>query len=173
MSTSTPDSAERNERRGGLFWALVPVGLLGAALVGLGTLVSIAVRDPGFALEKNYYERAVHWDRQRAQDAVNQRLGYQLDIRLDRGTKGTEVALGLADRAGRPLPGAVVTVEAFANARSGQRQLLSLTAGPDGRYRAALAGARPGLWEFRVEVLAEGQRFTQVLRADVPAGRSS
>ena len=173
MSTSIPESMERSERRSGLFWALVPVGILGSALVGLGTLASIAVHDPGFALEKNYYERAVNWDRQRAQEATNAQLGYNVALRVARSGEAAELELELADRAGRALPGAVVTVEAFSNARSGQRQLLSLIAGSDGRYRAGLAWPRPGLWEFRVEVLAEGQRFTQVIRADMPAARHS
>ena len=173
MSTSTPENAARNAGRSGLFWALVPVGILGSALIGLGTLVSIAVHDPGFALEKNYYERAVHWDQQRAQEATNAELGYNVAIRVAASSPGAELELSLSDRGGHALPGAVVTVEAFANARSAQRQVLSLTAGSDGRYRAPLAWPRPGLWEFRVEVRAEGRRFTQVIRADLPAARHS
>lgn len=167
MSTNSEAKAET----AGHWWAFVPVGLLGASLIGLGTLVSIAVRDPGFALEKNYYERAVHWDREREQAATNERLGYGVALELHEATDGVELELHLTDRGGVALPGARVTIEAFANARSGERRVLHLVAGTDGRYRASLGPARQGLWEFRVEVLAEGERFTRVVRADVTPRR--
>lgn len=167
MSTNSEGAAESR----GQWWAFVPVALLVACLVGIGTLVSIAVRDPGFALEKNYYDRAVHWDRERDQVATNERLGYGVELELHEATDGVEVELRLTDRGGVALPGARVTVEAFANARSGERRVLQLVAGSDGRYRGSLGPARQGLWEFRVEVLAEGGRFTRVVRADVAPRR--
>jgi hypothetical protein len=157
--------------RQGRFWAFVPVVLLVASVGGVGSLVAIAVRDPGFALEKNYYERAVHWDREREQVATNERLGYGVALSLRDATDGPELEVGITDRAGVPLPGAVVTVEAFANARSGERRVLRLVAGPDGLYRAPLGSARAGLWEFRIDVLAGSERFTRVVRADVTLRR--
>jgi len=157
----------------GRLWAFVPVALLVASVGGVGSLVAIAVRDPGFALEKNYYERAVHWDREREQVATNERLGYGVALVLRDVTDGTELELGLTDRAGVPLRGAVVTVEAFANARSGERRVLRLVAGADGLYRAPLPSARAGLWEFHIDVLAGSEHVTRVVRADVTARRGS
>ena len=40
---------------GARVWPWVPAGLLGAMLIGLGTMATIAIRDPGFALERDYY----------------------------------------------------------------------------------------------------------------------
>jgi hypothetical protein len=172
MSTLTKSRATTVARRG-QGWAFVPVGLLVASTAGVGTLVGIAVRDPGFALETNYYDRAVHWDREREQVARNERLGYGVELSLLEEKDGIEIALGLTDRGGAPVPGAIITVEAFANARSGQRRVLRLVPGADGRYRAPLGAARAGLWEFRIEVLAGSERFTQVVRAELARGRRS
>jgi hypothetical protein len=151
----------------GWFWAAVPAVLLVASTVGVGTMASIAARDPGFSLEKNYYDKAVHWDRQEAQRLVNERLGYRLALELERAPSGVELVARLSDREGVALAGAQVSVEAFANARASELRHLVLRAAPDGSYRAVLANARPGLWEFRCDVHAAGEHFTRVVRADV------
>jgi nitrogen fixation protein FixH len=166
-------AAEKTERAGGgLFWALVPVILLTASVAGLGTMASIAVRDPGFALEKNYYERAVHWDREQATRAESSRLGYSVALGVEPAAENAEVVISVRDRQGTAIRRASVSAEAFANARSGDRRSLAFTEHPNGTYRAPLAQARPGLWEFRLLVLHEGARFTHVVRADAPAGAS-
>ena len=59
----------------GTFWAWVPATLLGAMLLGLGTMAYIAIDDPSFALEPNYYDKAVHWDRSQAEARSSQALG--------------------------------------------------------------------------------------------------
>lgn len=157
---------------GGLFWALVPVGLLTASVVGVGTMATIASRDPGFAIEQGYYERAVHWDRQQAEWAENTRLGYQLALSVAESEGHREVVAIVKDRNGALIRGATVRVEAFANARAGDRRKLVLSERADGSYRAPLAQARSGLWEFRSEVLNDHYRFTDVSRVDLePLGK--
>lgn len=170
-----PSAAETSvsSRRRGLFWAAVPVLLLGASLAGVGAMVSIAVHDPSFALERNYYERAVHWDAQREQEATNERLGYAFTLALRPAEDGTELEVELADHARVPLSGAEVKVEAFANARAGERRFLTLVPAADGRYRASLGRARAGLWEFRFDVHAGGEHFTRTVREDIPAAGGS
>ena len=152
----------------GLFWAALPVLLLGASLVGVGTMASIAVHDPSFALERNYYDRAVHWDRQREQEETNARLGYELTLSLRPTSDGVELDVALADRGRLPLPAAEVKVEAFANARAGERRFLTLVPDAAGRYRGSLGRAQAGLWEFRFDVRAGGEEFTRIVRKDVP-----
>jgi nitrogen fixation protein FixH len=154
--------------KGGWFWALVPVALLTASVAGVGTMASIAARDPGFALEKNYYDRAVHWDRSQAQAAENARLGYRLSGEVVASGGASEVVLRFVDRSGAPVPGAHLTVEAFANARARDRRPLTFVEGENGSYRATLADARPGLWELRVDASVGGDHFTDAVRVDVP-----
>jgi len=158
-------SAEAATGRGGTFWALVPVALLSACVIGLGTLATIATRDPGFSLEKDYYQRAVHWDREQEQWAANARLGYHVALSL--GADRPELVLTVADRAGAPLPEASVSIEGFPNARASERRTLVLARGEDGSFRAPLEHARPGLWEFRITVEAGGERYTETVRSEV------
>lgn len=151
----------------GWFWAAVPAVLLVASTLGVGAMASIAARDPGFALEKNYYDKAVRWDRQEEQRLANERLGYHLVLALESVPSGVELVVRLSDREGTALGAAEISVEAFANARAADLRHLVLRAAPDGSYRAVLADARPGLWEFRCDVHAAGEHFTRIVRADV------
>jgi len=149
-------------------WAYVPAGLLGLGLIGLGSLAWIASRDPSFALEPNYYEKAVHWDRQRAQWAENARLGYELELLPAGEDEMLTVRLSAAD--GTPLGNAEVRAEAFFNARASEVRRLTWTERAPGTYQAKLAGARAGLWEFRFSVRRGGERFTRLVRADLNPG---
>jgi nitrogen fixation protein FixH len=168
-------SGEATVRSGGgsgLFWALVPVILLTASVTGLGTMASIAVRDPGFALEKNYYERAVHWDREQADRAASSRLGYRVVLTVEPSAGAPEIVVKVVDRQGAAIRRATVSAEAFANARAGERRSLAFTEQVDGTYRATLERPRPGLWELRLSVLDGDARFMETVRVDVPAAVS-
>ena len=167
MSGTLPVST-RAPSRGGLFWALVPAVLLSTGVGGLAWLASLAARDPSFALERDYYDRAVHWDRQQAEWAENARLGHRVSVELQVDGAVPEVVTKIVDRSGAPLRGARVEVEAFANSRSAERRTLGLVEGEGGTYRAELPGARSGLWELRLTVVQDGNRFTHVARVDVP-----
>jgi hypothetical protein len=159
--------------RAGRVWAWVPALLLGAMLAGLGTLVTIAVDDPHFALEPNYYDKAVHWDRARAEAAASQTLGLQLAVpgelrRSGSGQVELEFTITARDRA--PFAGAVVELEAFPNAFRSHTQRLTLREAAPGVYRGRLEPGALGLWELRVAVSRGGQRFYQTLRRDVTKG---
>src|SRR6478735_4402747 len=76
MLTATPIAP----RRARLSWAYVPVALLLSSALGVGTMAIVAVRDPHFATESDYYQKAIRWDRTQAQAATNQRLGYIVEV---------------------------------------------------------------------------------------------
>ena len=72
-------------------------------LIGLGTMATIATRDPGFALERDYYQKAVNYDRVIAQRGENARLGWSVV------TRGSACGVGhgaFARRAGPRRTGA-------------------------------------------------------------------
>lgn len=167
MSARMPVAA--GARRSGLFWAMVPVVLLGGGVSGLAVLASLAAHDPSFALEHDYYQKAVHWERRQAEWVENARLGYGVAVELDAGSGGIDLVARVTDRTGASLRGARVEVEAFANARAADRRTLTLVEGEDGRYRALLGTARAGLWELRFAIARSGDRFTHVARVDVPS----
>lgn len=157
---------------GGRFWAMVPVMLLGSMFVGLGSMAYVAVNDPGFALEPNYYDKAVHWDRSQAEAAASRELGLKLSLsQLHLTAAGKlELELTVADKSGVAVSGAEVQVEGFAIARANQVQLLMLREVAPGRYRAEIHSKTLGLWELRVSVQKEHDHYREVLRHDATKG---
>jgi len=157
---------------GARIWPWVPVGLLGTLLAGLGTLAVIATGDPSFALEQNYYQKAVHYDDEIRQRDENARLGWKLETELVPAPKDGTVTLVVRARdALGSVAGARVKAEAFHNARASQVIDAELVETVPGEYRASVATKRPGLWEIRL-VLERGQeRFTEVVRRDLPEVR--
>jgi nitrogen fixation protein FixH len=80
------------------------------------------------------------------------------------------VTVRLADKAGAPIAGAQVTVEAFHNARASR--ILSAALDPRGQgYSAVMPLERPGLWEFRLRVTRGPEVFVATLTRDVTEGR--
>jgi nitrogen fixation protein FixH len=159
--------------RAGRFWAWLPAMLLSSMLLGLGVLAYIAVDDPSFALEPNYYDKAVRWDRTQAAARESERLGMQLLLTgpLSQKSDGSiELELRVSDRAGTPLSAASVTLEAFPNAFASRIEHVSLREVSPGMYRGRLSGGTRGLWELRFDVKRGSQAFRQVLRRNVARG---
>jgi hypothetical protein len=151
-------------------WPWVPVVLLTTMVGGLLFMAKIATDDPGFAVEKDYYKKAVAWDDHRAQLAENGRLGWKLSLQTKASGGDMELVAKLTDDRGRAVPGARVRVEAFANARAGHIVSAELSSAPDGTLRGKLPLYRAGLWEFRFSAEQNGARFTKIIRQDVAEG---
>ena len=145
------------------FWAFVPAGLLAAMLAGLGTMATIAVRDPGFATEQNYYEKAVLYDQEIAQRAENARLGWKLEVSVAAAAPSSSIVLRIRDRGG-PVAGARVRLVALRNAQSSVVLNTQLLEAASGEYRGSLPLVRGGLWELRVSAERGAERFTQIER---------
>ncbi|HEV8247643.1 MAG TPA: FixH family protein [Polyangiaceae bacterium] len=153
-------------------WAYVPIGMIAAMLLGLGSLARIAVNDPGFAVEKDYYKKALSWDGEMAQQADNQRLGWQTELDVDAFSPlGSSVTIRIRDGKGEPVRGAAVQVEAFPNARASELLHARFEALRDGNYRAQMPLDRSGLWEFRVSAQSGDDHATAIVRRDVVKAR--
>lgn len=154
-------------------WALVPVGLLASSVVGFSWMALIAVRDPSFALERDYYQKAIHWDQTQAQAATNQRLAYRISaspsIALDASGRAV-ISLKLADRSDRPITSARVTAEAFPNAFSAEISNLTFQEREPGTYSATLAAKRAGVWELRLTVDDGAEHATAIVRCELRPG---
>lgn len=156
----------------GALWAWVPVLLLGSMFIGLGGATYLAINDPGFALEPNYYDKAVHWDRDQAEARASDALGLQV-VLLPLVTSAfgrANVELRIQDGQGLALAGATVQVVAFPNAYASQVQEVVLRESSPGVYTGELAHAVRGLWELRVSASQGSRRFREVLRRDVTKG---
>jgi nitrogen fixation protein FixH len=154
--------------RTGSFWAFVPAGLL-TLLIGIQlVLVRRALSDPSVAVEDDYYRKALAWDARRAEALADARLGWQLaaDL-LSVGADGADVRVVLRDRAGAPVEGARLEVEAFAVARANRVVRATFTETAGGEYRARLPVDRFGLWELSFRAARGGDHFTADLREDL------
>jgi len=159
----------------GWYWPVAIVGLLlGGAGANIG-LMLVATRDPSFSVEPDYYRKAVEWDRTMAQQARNAALGWSLSARFedDGGPPGSRLRVRAVDRAGAPLSGARVVVEAFPSARASHVSRMTLDAGPDGTHVAAMPPGPAGLWEVRVTVTRGEEVFTAVVAAEREGRRIS
>lgn len=157
----------------GRYWPVAIVGLLvSGAAANIGFMI-VANRDATFAVEPDYYRKAVDWDRTMAQEARNAELGWRVSAELEAADGGrARLVARVADHDGRPVSDATVVVEAFPSARA--REIASFTlapAGAAGAYTVTLPGARPGLWELRLRVTRGAQVFTRTLSQDLAAVR--
>jgi hypothetical protein len=154
-------------------WALAPVVLLATSSFGVGGMAIVAIVDPNFALEPDYYQKAIHWDQVQIQAANNQRLGYTFSapavIVLDhRGQASFELRVTGHD--GHSVTGARLTATGFANAYSEEASDLQFSELTPGVYSAPIRARHAGLWELRISMDSGADHATAVLRCDLTPG---
>jgi nitrogen fixation protein FixH len=154
----------------GWYWPAL-LGALMAVVIGANLiLIVFATTDPSFAVERDYYRKALAWDDKREQDRINAELGWTLtfEVAPSRAPDGTSrLAARLLDAAGQEIADARVSLETFHNARAARILRTELVRGEDGAYSADLPLFRPGLWEFRFEARRGTDRFTYTRLEDV------
>lgn len=156
-------------RASGWQWPAGIVLVLGATVAGNFWVMKVAGADPAFAIEKDYYRRAVAWDAHQAQQAANAQLGWRATGSATTATGGTEVRLDLTDTTGAPVPGAAVAVVARQHAHASSELVLRLEEQPDHSYRAVAPLAYAGVWHLDVTADRAGARFTARVRVEAPA----
>jgi nitrogen fixation protein FixH len=153
-------------RKAGWWWPWLIAALLVATAAGQGVIWYLATHDPTFAVEADYYRKAMAWDSTMARDRENLALGWTAQAEALAGPgEAMTVAVTLRDRAGALVSGARVQATAVSNLDASHPVALSL-AESGGAYRAAVPGARRGLWELRVDARSNGARFTPILRVE-------
>ena len=143
-------------------WPIGVVTILASTVVANVIVMRIANDDPSFAVEPDYYRKAVHFDSTMAQERENISLGWGIETRIDSIGDGrhTRVAIRLRDASSYPLPGARVAVMARFNARANDTLTALLTEESPGTYVTTLPIARPGEWDVRVDATHGSQRFS-------------
>lgn len=182
-STAATHAAARTNGKGahppapptsrGRAWIAAVVFILGGTVALNGWVLRLANADPSFAVEPDYYRRALRWDDELAQRERNAALGWTLEPNVG-GTSavGAELRVRLADSSGAALRGASVLVSAFPVARSSHVIAAALHEGTRdaGGYSARVAIDRPGEWELRFEATRGADVFTAVRRVRVAGG---
>lgn len=152
-------------------WALFPVGLLGILISVQVVLFSLSRNDPSFAVEPDYYQKAVNWDQHAAQRVVNTKLAWRpvVEVVQRDGKPVLRVALRAANS--EAITNAGVSVTAFPNARANQVQSISLRESEPGVYMGPLDVPFSGEWEVRLAAIRFGATFTHTARVVVAAVR--
>ncbi|MBI2219349.1 MAG: FixH family protein [Candidatus Rokubacteria bacterium] len=152
------------------YWPIALAGLLAVSAAVNLVVVAVATRDPSFAVERDYYRKALAWDETMAQEQRNADLGWRVDATLvpvGHPGRAARLDVRVADADAHPIDGARVTVEALHNARANDVFGPSLTAQDTGRYTGSLPNARRGLWELRIRVERGTAVFTTVLTREL------
>ena len=152
----------------GMGWP-IGVSLILATTVAANIWVArIANDDPSFAIEENYYQKAVNFDSTLAQERTNVRLGWRLTPTLGPLSTpgGPRLDATLTDSAGAPISGASILVSALQVSRANQVHEVTLAAAAPGEYGATLDARLPGQWELRFDVRAGDTHFTDVVRVE-------
>lgn len=129
-------------------------------------VMRIASADPSFAIEPNYYARAVGWDSTVAQEQLNRALGWHVVPTLSRfNDDGAVLRVSLTDSTGRAITGARVSVSALYVGRA--NDVFDVRLAPAGAdYTARLPVKHRGAWELRFTVSQGSRRFTFTQRLD-------
>ena len=153
----------------GTWWPIGITVVLATTVAANIWVAKIASDDPSFAIEQDYYQKAVAWDSTLAQGARNARLGWRLTPALGSiGSTGRlRLSAKLTDSTGAPISAATVRVSALQVARANQVHEATLAAVGDGEYDAQIDSRLPGQWELRFDVRAGSAHFTDVARVEV------
>ena len=148
----------------GAVWPYLIAGALAVHVAASLIVVFIATSDPSYAVEEDYYQKAVEWDEKRAQDRSNAALGWLLEFTVtppERPGDRPLLEVRLLDAEGNPLSGAAVSVEAFHNSNSGDILRADLAPADEaGLYSAAMPMQHNGRWELRFTAVSGGHRLT-------------
>jgi len=158
----------------GMGWPIGVVVILGATVAANIVVMRLANDDPAFAIEPDYYKKAVAFDSTLAEEQRSLALGWTATSSLERSLQddASTLTVVIADAQKQPVSGATVTVVALANVRANDRLTASLREMSAGRYQAELAVRFAGEWEVRVDAVRGAEHFVASTRTDVSRARS-
>jgi nitrogen fixation protein FixH len=149
-------------------------GLLGMNFAVVGTTITLASRDKHFAVEPDYYQRAVDWDVSQAEIARSAALGWRVSVSAAeaRSASGMRtLTIRLADAEGRAVDGATVDVIAFHHGDASKRAAALMTERGPGVYQCEVGLVDPGLHEVRLVAQRGEQRFVSSVRGEWASAR--
>lgn len=146
--------------KSGKQWPLMVVGILGVSFTVCGITIYAAVSDASFALETDYYEKAVSWDEtmeaRRASDALGWSASYELS-QADRHTGKRWLTVSIVDADGEPVELETVSALTFHHARRGEERETALRPIRAGVASGEIGLGADGLWQVRLRATS-GER---------------
>lgn len=170
---SLSDTADQTPAGQGIsLWPALIIAMLGGQAILMLVMVYMATSDPSFAVEPDYYQKALHWDDMAARQRVSNQLGWSVAIAVSDQAdlyKVRRLTCLLTDRNGEPIDGAEIEMLAFSHAQGSQRIHSVLEPAGAGRYHTDMRVVRPGLWEFRIAARHGDQQFIQTQTVKIAA----
>lgn len=161
--------------KAGMAWPIGIVVILSTTVIANLAVMRIANNDPAFAIEPDYYKKAVAFDSTMAQERRSNALGWVASTRIAPVTDGaaTRLHVTLRDEASQPVVGATVLVTALFNARANALINATLVEDSAGVYSAPMAISTPGEWEVRITATRDTSHFMTSLRTTVTVAAPS
>lgn len=145
--------------------------LLGGSVLTCVALATAANSDPGFAVEPDYYGKAVRWDQTTAEHAASAALGWTLTLATRPAGPGeVQLLATLRTADGRLVEGARLHLEAFANARAAAIHEVDMIE-EAGVHQAIVPIGTPGLWELRWRAVRGTEVWSETLRRELGVTR--
>ena len=136
----------------GTLWIAGVVAILGATVIGNIAVMRIANSDPSFAIESDYYKKAVEFDSTLVLERSSATLGWVAAAHLvhDSTARVNHLVVRVSDKNDTPLVGLVVNADALYNARANDVVHAVLMESEPGVYAAPIAVTNSGEWEVRI-----------------------
>jgi nitrogen fixation protein FixH len=161
MTTQTP----KPDRTAAIRWPLFLAGLFSINVFMVATTIYKSVTDETFAVEPDYYAKAMAWDDTRAATHTAEESG----LIVNAAATPEQILVVLSDESG-PVTGASVEAEYFHRARAADRRSVALAETAPGAYAAPAEVTRVGLYDLRLTIAA-GDRVTACTRTVEQRGR--
>ena len=162
--------------KAGMQWPIGIVVILATSVAGNVAFMRAANNDPAFAIEPEYYKKAVAFDTIMNEAQSSAALGWTANASLELDAGGQARAqVQLTDRSGKAIIADSVIVHAFFIARANDvvKARLAASADESGMYGAMIPVLHRGQWEMRVHAFRNREHFITTVRRDVSVAASA
>lgn len=162
--------------KSGMQWPIGIVAILAASVAGNVAFMRAANNDPSFAIEPEYYQKAVAYDTIMSEAKLSAALGWSAITSLELGSSGQGMLqTQLKGPSGESVDADSVIAQAFFIARANNVVKVRLTGSGDGSgvYRALIPVLHMGQWEIRVDAFRNQEHYISTVRRDVSAPAAS
>lgn len=128
----------------------------------LGTFIWIAVHNYSGEVTTNPYTKGLQYNKDIANQAAQEKLGWQGNIRFE--THGFDVQsfLTLTDSKGKPVTGAVAEAWFIRTTQAGHDTKITLVSNGKGNYVGKTKLFWKGVWEVHISATYNGHNYQQV-----------
>lgn len=158
------------DRRSGWQWPALVIALLLMNLALAVVAVYYATTDKTFAVEPDYYRKAMRWDSYAAMRDASAKLGWTVNARVESTVTPTgkpRLVVHVVDKEQKEVSDVQLRAIAFHRARASDRLELALANAGGGVYECEAAMDRPGLWEVRLIASRGRDIFESVEQVEV------